>query len=329
MSNEAPAPVKDEPVVEKPRRKLTPVAMAYLAILALAIVGQLNDSGFFTMSHLAVLLGIAAILGIVSAGQTAVIIAAGIDLSAGAVISAADVLTVQWTSNGEAPLLVVAGIIALGAAVGTLNGIGISFLKINPLVMTLGMTAVVGSAVLVITNGESGGSPADVIANAMTGKFLGLPGTFWAWAVVAAITIVLLQTTRFGRSLFAFGSNARAARLAGLSPSATIIGAYAFAGACAAIAGVVLAGYTGTGAYGIGESYTLMSIAAVVIGGASILGGRGSYVGTIAGVLILTMIDDILTVANVAAAGRQVVQGLAILLILIIYGRERRMRTVS
>jgi ribose transport system permease protein len=338
VSAEAPSqamhtpPVEDAVAERTPDhwwQRISPVSMAYGAVVLLAIVGWINDSGFMSPSHLAVLLGIAAILGIVSAGQTAVILAAGIDLSVGAVLSAADVLTVQWTGGGEATVLVVIGIVLLGTLVGILNGSGVAFLGINPLVMTLGMTAVVSSAVLVITNGESGGEPVAWLGDAMTGKLFGLPGTFWSWAAVALVVSLVLGLSRFGRAIYAFGSNATAARLAGLRPKASIVAVYALSGTCAAIAGVVLAGYTGTGAYGIGESYTLMSIAAVVIGGASILGGRGSYIGTIAGVLILTMLDDILTVANVAASGRQVIQGVAILLILIIYGRERRMRTVS
>jgi ribose transport system permease protein len=311
------------------RRRLSPVAMAYVAVVVLAIVGQITSSEFLTFDHISVLLGVAAVLGIAAAGQTIVVLSAGIDLSVGAVISAAVVLTVQWTQNASSPVLIVVAIIALGAAVGVLNGVGVSLLGISPLVMTLGMAAIVGGFVLVVTNGESGGQAAAGIQDAMTGKLLGLPGTVWAWVVVAVLMIVLLRYSRLGRAVYAFGSNSRAARLAGLRPARTLVLVYAVAGAAAAAAGVVLAGYTGTGAYGIGNQYTLMSVAAVVVGGASILGGRGSYVGTIAGVVILAMLDDILTVADVAIAGRQIVQGLAILLILIVYGRERRMRTVS
>jgi ribose transport system permease protein len=195
--------------------------------------------------------------------------------------------------------------------------------------MTLGMAAIVGGFALVVTDGESGDVPAPALGDAMTGRLLGMPGTLWVWIVVAVATLILLRWTRFGRAVLAFGSNAKAARLAGLSPTATTLGIYAFSGFTAAVAGVVLAGFTGTGAFGIGDEYTLLSIAAVVIGGASILGGRGSYVGTIAGAIILAILSDILTVADVEAAGRQIVQGVAVLLILIVYGRERRLRTVS
>ena len=317
------------PAPRRGRLKPSPIAAAYLVVVGLAIVGQIQSSTFLTFNHIAVLLGLTAVLGIGSAGQTVVILSAGIDLSVGAVISATNVLTVQWTHGSDSLLWVLLPILAIGAAIGLLSGLGIALLKISPLIMTLGMASIVSGFVLVVTNGQSGAQPSPALEDAMTGRLLGLPGTVWAWIAAALITVVLLGATRFGREVLALGSNSRAARLAGVSPTATTLGIYAFSGLMAAFGGIVLAGFTGASAFGIGDQYTLLTIAAVVIGGASILGGRGSYLGTIAGAVILSALIDILTVANVAAAGRQIVQGVAILLILVIYGRERRLRTVS
>jgi ribose transport system permease protein len=226
-------------------------------------------------------------------------------------------------------MLVLLGIVALGAVIGAINGLGISILGINPMVMTLGMAAVVSGFVLVITNGQSGGQPHESITSAMTTRVGGVPGTVFIWVVAAVLVIVLLKYTTLGRRIYAFGSNPKAAELAGLRRTPTLMSVYAIAGALSAVAGIVLAGYTGTGAYGIGDQYTLTSVAAVVIGGASILGGRGSYVGTIAGVLVLAVLDDALSAAAVPIAGRQIAQGVAIILILLVYGRERRLRTSS
>ncbi|MFC6356594.1 ABC transporter permease [Luethyella okanaganae] len=307
----------------------SPVVLSFVALAGLVLIAQSRSSGFLSVPHVGVILGIAAVLGIAGAAQTVVVLAAGIDLSVGAIISAADVLTVQWTGGNDVPILVVLLIVFLGAAAGALNGLGISLLGINPMVMTLGMAAVVGGLALVVTNGQSGGSPHPLVSDAMTTRFLGLPGTVYVWIAVAAATVVLLRYTELGRNIYAFGSNAKAAEIAGLRRGTTLVRVYAISGGFAAIAGVVLAGYTGTGAYGIGEQYTLMSVAAVVIGGASILGGRGSYAGTIAGVITLVVLDDVLSAAAVPIAGRQIVQGIAILLILVLYGRERRLRTTS
>lgn len=306
-----------------------PAVLSFGVLAVLMLVTQAQGGSFFTIGHLGVLLGIAAVLGIAAAGQTVVIIAAGIDLSVGAVISATDVLTVQWTAEAEAPLLVLAGIILIGAVIGALNGIGISLLGINPMVMTLGMAAIVSGGVLVATNGQSGGQPHPAISAAMTTRVGGIPGAVFVWVLVAVFAIVLLSYTTLGRRIYAFGSNVRVAELAGLTRTTTLMSVYAISGGLAAVAGIVLAGYTGTGAYGIGEQYTLTSVAAVVIGGASILGGRGSYVGTIAGVLVLAVLDDALSAASVPIAGRQIAQGVAIILILLVYGRERRLRTSS
>ena len=325
----AVVPAAEAPPSRRSRLKPSPVAAAYLVVVGLAIVGQIQSSTFLTFNHIVVLLGLTAVLGIGSAGQTVVILSAGIDLSVGAIISATNVLAVQWTHGSDSLLWVILPVLAIGAAIGLLSGVGIALLRISPLIMTLGMASIVSGFALVITNGQSGAEPAPALVSAMTGRLLGFPGTVWAWAVVAVVTVLLLRATRFGREVMALGSNARAARLAGISPTATTLGIYAFSGLMAAVAGVVLAGFTGTGAFGIGNQYTLLSVAAVVIGGASILGGRGSYVGTIAGAVILQALTEILTVANVEAAGRQIVQGVAILVILIIYGRERRLRTVS
>lgn len=308
---------------------IPPAVLSFVVLAVLMLVAQAQSGSFFTVGHIGVLLGIAAVLGIASAGQTIVIIAAGIDLSVGAVISATDVLTVQWTADADAPLLVLAGIILIGAVIGSINGFGISVLGINPMVMTLGMAAVVGGFVLVVTDGQSGGQPHPAISAAMTTRIGGIPGAVFVWVAVAVIVIVLLKYTTLGRRIYAFGSNVRVAELAGLKRTATLMSVYALSGGLAAVAGIVLAGYTGTGAYGIGEQYTLTSVAAVVIGGASILGGRGSYTGTIAGVLVLAVLDDALSAAAVPIAGRQIAQGVAIILILLVYGRERRLRTSS
>lgn len=325
MTETMPAPARS-------RRRLPsipPPVLSFAVLIVLMLLAQLQSGNFLTVSHLGVLLGIAAVLGIAAAGQTVVVIAAGIDLSVGAVISAADVLTVQWTGGTDQLTLTLLAIVGLGAVVGALNGAGVSLLAINPMVMTLGMAAVVSGFVLVVTDGQSGGQPHPAISGSMTARVGGIPGAVAVWVVVAIVAIVVLHYTTFGRRIFAFGSNARASELSGLRRTPTLVGVYALSGALAAVAGVVLAGYTGTGAYGIGDQYTLTSVAAVVIGGASLLGGRGSYVGTIAGVLVLAVLDDALSAAAVPIAGRQIAQGVAIILILLVYGRERRLRTAS
>ncbi|ODU76597.1 MAG: hypothetical protein ABT08_08970 [Microbacterium sp. SCN 71-21] len=188
---------------------IPPAVLSYVALAVLMLVAQAQSGSFLTVGHLGVLLGVAAVLGIASAGQTLVIVAAGIDLSVGAVISASDVLTVQWTADAEWPLLVLGAIVLIGAAIGCVNALGISLFGINPMVMTLGMAAIVSGFVLVITNGQSGGQPHPSISAAMTTRIGGVPGAVFVWVAVAVFIIVLMRFTTFGRSVYAFGSNPR------------------------------------------------------------------------------------------------------------------------
>ncbi len=303
----------------------SPTVVAYVIVLVIVGVGQALISSFVTVGHLVNVLNMSAILGVAAAGQTIVVLSGGIDVSVGAVVSLSEVLTVSWAQDGNVIGLV--AVLALAAVVGLFNAWGVAYLRVNALIMTLGTGTAVSSLLLVITGGSSGGRPLDALTEFMTHSWLGLPGPVWTWIAVAVITILILHQSRFGRSVYALGTNKRAARLSGISENRVTVGVYVLSSLAAAVAGITLAGFAGTGYFGIGDQYTMSSIAAVVIGGASILGGKGSYYGTIAGVVILSLISDILTIADVAAAGRTVIEGAAILIILIAYGRERAMRS--
>jgi ribose transport system permease protein len=314
---------------EKPQSRLrlrgTPTVAAYGAVVVVGVVGQILHPGFLGSSHLSTVIALASVLGIVAAGQTIVIITGGIDLSVSGILAFAEVMTPYWVQGHSTRWPVLLLIVAGAAALGVINAIGITVFAIQPLIMTLGVGAIVDGAVLVFTGGNSTGLPPSWLAHTMARNGW-LSGLLVTWIVVSVITFLLLHRSTFGRRVFAIGTSPRAARLAGIQSWSTLLGVYVFSAVMAAIAGIVLAGYTGSGDFGIGDTYLFPSIGAVVIGGTSILGGRGGYIGTIAGVLILSIIDSILTLSNIAAAGRQIAQGLAILLILIFYARERRLR---
>jgi ribose transport system permease protein len=306
-------------------RIVNPVVLGFVATIVLTLVGGGLDSKFLSSAHLLTMVNLAAVLGIVAAGQTVVIITGGIDLSVGATLTAAEVMTPFWV-NGEPsqwPYLLV--ILAVALVIGLCNAIGVTLLQIQPMIMTLGVGAVVSAAVLIITSGSSTGRPPHFLVAAMTRQGI-TSGLVLLWILISVVTFVLLHRSTFGRRAFAYGTSARTARLAGLRSGSTLVGTYCFSSLMAAVAGIALAGYTGSGDFGIGDTYLFPSIGAVVIGGTSILGGRGNYVGTVAGVLILSVIEGILIVLNIDAAGRQITEGLAILIILVAYARERRLR---
>lgn len=306
-------------------RMITPTIAAYMAAVVLLLLGGVLHSGFLTSSHLSTMMALISVLGVVAAGQTVVIVTGGIDLSVSATLTFAEVMTGYWCQGqtGRWPFLLL--ILGVAVVIGLVNAIGITILEIEPLIITLGVGAVLSAAVLIMTNGSSTGRPPRFLAQAMTHSGW-LSSLLLLWLAVSIATYLLLHRSRFGRQMFAIGTNARAARLAGISRSSTLLSVYVFSSVMAALAGIALAGYTGSGDFGIGDTYLFPSIGAVVIGGTSILGGRGSYIGTIAGILILGTIDSILTLSNIAAAGRQIATGLAILVVLVLYARERRLR---
>jgi ribose transport system permease protein len=208
-------------------------------------------------------------------------------------------------------------------AVGLVNGLGIVLLRVHPLILTLATATILQGALILIAGGSaiSVNNPAVVLLG--NGKLLGLPLTIWTWLGVATLATFLLHGTVMGGWLYAIGTNDRASRLAGLRVGPTLVAAYAISGFCAGLTGLLLLGMNRQGYVGIGEPYLLGSIAAVVLGGTSILGGRGSYLGTIAGAVLLITITALITVVNASPGWRSILFGAMILGLLLLSGRDR------
>jgi ribose transport system permease protein len=149
----------------------------------------------------------------------------------------------------------------------------------------------------------------------------GLPNAVIVWAIVSAVMVFLYSRTTYGRSIYGIGNSERAAYLSGLNTRRVVMTAFVISGAFSAFAGVLVAGYASKAAQSMGDSYLLPSIAAVVLGGTSILGGKGSYLGTIAGVILITLLQSILAVMQMPEAGRQIIYGVVIIVMLLLYGR--------
>jgi ribose transport system permease protein len=153
---------------------------------------------------------------------------------------------------------------------------------------------------------------------------LGLPNALLVWAAIGAGAVFLLTRTTFGRAVYAIGNRERAAYLSGARVRAVVMGAFAMAGGLSAFGGVLLAGYASKAAQAMGDPYLLPAIAAVVLGGTSILGGRGNYLGTVAGVILITLLQSILSVMQIEEYGRHILYGVVIVAMLLVYGRGRR-----
>ncbi len=217
--------------------------------------------------------------------------------------------------------------ISFGILIGLVNGVGVAYLRIHPMVMTLGMTSIVQGMSLLYTNGSPKGNSAPNLCTIATGRMFGLiPNSLFIWAAVAVIIIIMLHKSVWGRWLFAVGNSEKAARYSGVNVKWMLISVYLLCSVLAALSGFLLTGYTRTSYISVGDSYAMDSVTAVVIGGTSILGGSGSYVGTIAGCIIVILIQSILPIISVPDAGRRIISGLLILFLLMLYGRERKLR---
>ncbi|MDH4986783.1 ABC transporter permease [Aminobacter anthyllidis] len=307
-----------------------PLVVALILIAALLLLGEALSPGFASGQQILRLLIVAALLGIVAAGQNLVILGGreGIDLSVGGVVSLSAIIGGNLMNGTDAGILpAILGCIAAGAVIGLFNGLGVTLLRIPPLVMTLGMLGVLQGLLVVIRNGIPSGRAAPGLSQFVTQPFLlGLPGIIWLWVAIGLLMAFMLGRTVFGHRIYAIGSNEQAAFMAGVPVKRTRIALFMLSGAFAAVAGMCLIGYSGSSFANVGEQYMLPSIIAVVFGGTPLSGGKGGYTGTMAGAVLLVVLQSILTTVHIDESGRQMVFGATLLLLMLFYGRGRAMR---
>jgi ribose transport system permease protein len=307
-----------------------PMVLATLSILALLAIGEALSPGFARGDQVMRLLVVSAILGLVAAGQSLVVIGGreGIDLSVGALISLGAVLggnVMSGADGGILPALVVAGGVTF--LIGLVNGLGVTLVRIPPLVMTLGMMGVVQGALIVISRGIPSGNAAPALRTFVNAPLVaGIPGILFVWALVGLFMWALLRRTPFGYAVYAMGANERAAALAGFPVGLIRVLLYGLSGLGAGLTGVVVLGYTGNSFVSVGDQYVLPSVIAVVIGGISLAGGSGSYFGAMLGAVALTLLQSVLTTLQLEFWGRQLIFGAVLLLLMLLYGRTRRLR---
>lgn len=310
--------------------KLNPTLVALLLAVALFLIGGLIRPGFVNVNQAINIVRLAAFLGIISAGQTLVILSGGegIDLSIGAIVTLAAILAFR-INDGQNELVPLALAVALaaGAFIGLLNGLGVAFLKIPPLVMTLGMAGVVQGLILAITQGQMIGSTAPIMGRYISSPLLfGLPGVVFIWIILAILIWLMLERSTYGKQLYAIGVNRVTSRLSGVNVTAVVLITYSLSGLLAAFGGFMLLGFTQTVFMNLGGPLLFPSVAAVVIGGTALSGGKGSYWGTMAGALVLTLITSLLTAMQLSEAFRQVTLGVILLVLISVYGRQRGLR---
>jgi ribose transport system permease protein len=306
------------------------VAGAILLVVALHVTGSILIEGYSSEFTIRSMLVLASLLGVASIGQTLVVLIGGIDLSTPFVIGFANVVAAQLYGDGMSFVLVCVTVGLLALIIGAVNGALSSTLAIHPLIVTLGVGTAIQGAVLLWTAGfPAGSAPESVTKFVSIGGHAGplpVPWLVPSFLVVIAAMSVVLARMPFGRRLYAVGSNPRAARYALISPRAIWTTTYALSALFAAVAGVLLLGFTGS-AYGdVGQPYLFQTIAAVVIGGTTLVGGRGGLIGTAAGALVLTEINTLLIGLGLSPAMVEAALGMLIIALVSLYGREPHVR---
>ena len=307
------------------------VVIAFICILVLLGAGALYSREFLSADYLLQQLQAGAFLGIVASGAMMVILLGHIDLSIPWTVTLGAMMATAASSFigpwGE-PFAIPFGVLC-GLLVGVVNGLGVAYLRLPSMIFTLGTNAVIQGLMVLHTGGfapQDHATP-EMHLLAVGRTVAGIPNALFIWVAVGALVVFILSRTAFGRAVYAVGNREQAAYLSGVNTNRILIGCFAFSGAASAFAGVLLAGYSTKAYQAMGDPYLLPAIAAVVLGGTNILGGKGSYLGTVAGVILITLLQSILSVMQMPEAGRQVIYGVVIIAMLLLYGRTAQTRS--
>ncbi|WP_439150699.1 ABC transporter permease [Sulfitobacter sp.] len=305
-------------------------------LVLLVLLGGLLVPGFISVQNLRSILLLAAFLGIASLGQTLCALLGALDLSIPFVIGSANILLPSLLLSGLPPTVAILVVIVLGALVGSLNGTLSFRLQGQALIMSLAIGfATVGATQIYTSIGSDFGGTVfakipDWLRNlaAFNGKTFGIamPPVVFIWAIIAAIMVWIMRNTWFGLGIYALGGSRTAAQRLRISEFKTWVTVHAISGAMSAVAGMLLLGFSGGGFVGVGDPYLFTTVAAVVIGGTSLLGGAGGYGATVLGVLVLTVLTSLLVGLGLSFASQQAVIGALIIPMVAIYARAPHIR---
>lgn len=296
------------------------------SIALVLVVGSLftlftqGTLSFFNPLYILQQMQVASFLGTAATGMMVVILLGHIDLSIPWVITTSAMMA---TAVGGWAALPVG--LAVGALAGFINGLGVAFLRVPSMIFTLGMNTVLQGLMVVFTGGFAPRSEAphwmEVLA---VGKALAVPNPLFVWVAVGLGARFLLTRTALGRYIYAIGNQEQAVYLSGVSTRWVLVAGFVASGVCAAITGMLLAGFSHRAYQAMGDGYLMSAVAAVVIGGTNILGGRGTVLGTVLGTILIVLLQSVLSVMQMPDAGRQVIYGGVIIAMLLVYGREQR-----
>jgi ribose transport system permease protein len=285
-----------------------------VGLLVLVTVFSILSSTFLTVGNIENIALQASVNAVLAIGMTMVIVTAGIDLSVGSTLAVAGVVAADLMTRGVPTVVAVVGCLAAGLVCGGINGLLIERGRLAPFIVTLGTLSVYRGLALLWTDGQPIFGLSNTFRDAVAGDFLGIPIPVLIAAAVAVVAHMILRHTRFGEYALALGGNREAARLSGINIGAVNVGVYALSGMLAGVAAIILIARLGAAEPIAGTSYELYAIAAAVMGGASLMGGRGSIVGAVLGALVISTLQTGLTILNVQAFWQLVAIGTVVIL---------------
>ncbi len=295
------------------------IYFSYLATVILFLLVMIIVPGFGRGHHFKVLINEATIIGILALGQTFVILTGGIDLSIPWNLNCAGILLTFITkSNNEGLFWIIPLILLVCSFFGLLNGIGVAYLGIPPIIMTLGMNGVLQGALLVLLKGTPGGVAPSLISDFCVGSTSFIPNLLFVWIFIGIIATIMLHYSSYGRRLFALGNNEKVAFFSGIRVKRIKMSVYIISGFAAGLGGILLTGRLGQSYLGMGEQFLFLTVISVVLGGASLMGGKGSYLGTIAGTCLLVILTGFLAAIKLPTSVQQILYGIILMVAVIL-----------
>jgi ribose transport system permease protein len=298
------------------------IAMALL----IAVYFGLSSPFFFTTDNVLIVGATVAPLGIMALAQTFLIVSGGIDVSVGSVVAITTVTAGLLMQGGMDFWLAAGAAVVLGAGVGAINAILVVFLTVNPFIATLGTLSVFQGLAFAVTGGRTIVVDDPTLAYIGIGTLYGLPVPFIVFIIAFIIAVIFERFTRWGRTIYAIGGNAEAARLAGLRVRSTRAGLYVLSGTAGGVAGVLILGQLSAASPQVGATFLLSVVTAVILGGTSLSGGKGTVVGTLVAVAILGMLNNGFALLGSSSAAQQMALGVALIFAVLLELAGRRLR---
>jgi ribose transport system permease protein len=311
-------------IAQHPR---TPIVVALVAVCV--AMSFLSDH-FLAQQNITNVLAQSSVVGIAAVGATFIIITGGIDLSVGSNVALSGIVSATFVSHGASPILGVLLCVGIAVAIGAFNGASVAWLGLVPFIVTLASLGMARGLTLQVSEGQSVYGLPNVLTWLGGGEIGSIPVPLITMLIVFIVGHVVLTRTTFGHKVFAIGGNRQAARLSGIKDRQVLFTVYVVAGLCAGVAALILVGRIGAATPTAGTGLELQVIAAVVIGGTSLFGGKGSMIGTLIGILLIGVINNGLTLLNVSPFWVQFIQGALIFMAVLLDAfNQRRLKTAT